>query len=99
MPKRRCRPLSIASSASTRNSTLRWPKSPTNKADRLRGLLPDLLDRTSTGSDLEQLEHGPVLAEVQSAIDLPALENAAALLAGLAQPSWPQPLPITIGTH
>ena len=53
--------------------------------DRLRGLLPDLLDRTSTGSDLEQLEHGPVLAEVQSAIDLPALENAAALLAGLAQ--------------
>ena len=52
------------------------------QADRLRGLLPDLLDRTSTGSDLEQLEHGPVLAEVQSAVDQPALENVAALPSG-----------------
>lgn len=65
------------------------------QADRLRGLLPDLLDRTSTGSDLEQLEHGPVLAEVHSAIDQPALENAAALLAGLALPE----LATTLADH
>ena len=65
------------------------------QADRLRGLLPELLDRTSTGSDLEQLEHGPVLAEVQSAIDQPALESAAALLAGLAQPQ----LAATLADH
>ena len=65
------------------------------QADRLRGLLPDLLDRTATGSDLEQLEHGPILAEVQSAIDQPALENATALLAGLAQPE----LAATLADH
>ena len=65
------------------------------QSHRLRGLLPDLLDRTSTGSDLEELEHGPVLAEVQSAIHPPALENAAALLAGLAQPQ----LAATLADH
>ena len=56
------------------------------QADRLRGLLPDLLDRTSTGSDLKELEHGQILAKVQTAIDQPALKTATALLAGLAKP-------------
>jgi len=56
------------------------------QADRLHGLLPDLLDRTSTGSDLEELENGQILAKVQAAIDQPALKTATALLAGLAKP-------------
>jgi len=54
-------------------------------AIRLGGLLPEMLERTSTGSDLEELEHGPVLVEIQSSIDQSALKHAAALLAGLAQ--------------
>ena len=65
------------------------------QADRLHALLPDLLDRTSSGSDLEELEHGPILAKVQAAIDQPALEAATALLAGLAQPE----LAATLADH
>jgi hypothetical protein len=65
------------------------------QSNRLRGLLPDLLDRTSTGSDLEELEQGPVLAEIQAAMDRSALEAAAALLAGLAQPQ----LAATLADH
>jgi len=56
-----------------------------DQADRLRAVLPKLLERTSSGSDLEELDDGPVLAQVQTALDHTALENAAALLAGLAQ--------------
>ncbi|MBS3747989.1 MAG: hypothetical protein KGY49_13195 [Wenzhouxiangellaceae bacterium] len=56
------------------------------QAGRLRRLLPALLERTSNGSDLEDIENGRVLVEIQAAIDQSALEETTALLAGLAQP-------------
>lgn len=57
------------------------------QARDLHRLLPELLGGPISGSDLEEIEHGPVLAEIHSAIDRNALESAAALLAGLAGPA------------
>lgn len=56
------------------------------QAAQLRRLLPALLDRTSSGSDLEELEHGRVLAEIARSIDMDQLRKIAGRLNNLAAP-------------
>ena len=54
---------------------------------RLRQALPNVLDRTSSGSDLEEVSEGRALVEAIGKADLGQLRVIAALLAGLADPA------------
>jgi len=57
-----------------------------SRANALRRLIPELLNRTSDGSDLEDLADGAILGEIARAVDMAGLRRVAALLGGLADP-------------
>jgi|GEM_PF-6422675 len=57
-----------------------------DQTERLRRVLPTLLDATSSGSDLEDIEHGEILAEIFRSIDMHRLREIASRLNNLAAP-------------